>query len=387
MKSGTAEEPQKNCRRGMVAPPVPRASVTANFTDSALNRVRLPLSRVTEERRKETRLDVSFQHDLIHGALVGITDRRTSKSYRSSIRIFCDWAGENDIVRLKDLKGRRVEVLNTYSKYLQERGYSSGSVHTLLAPICKALGVPMAKVKKPRRRAGDITKRRLETANLQGRREAQQERFARSVALSKASGARRAELGKLTYRDLMAVDESGYRCVQILGGKHGKDTLQRLTPAQIEICDALLQDAKAAGLPLDSPVLVPAELKNHIDYHSFRADRARQLYDAFRERIATEGRAPIIRELVDRWNAFNPTRDKITIRDDGTIYTRPKSKGKKFVEELQRASHPYWVRQDNRARAIALGRPIEYDRLALLAVSAYELAHWRVDVTVTNYML
>ena len=34
---------------------------------------------------------------------------------------------------------------------------------------------------------------------------------------------------------------------------------------------------------------------------------------------------------------------------------------------------------------IELGKETEYDRLALLAVSVFHLAHWRCDVTVHNY--
>ena len=329
---------------------------------------------------------MSFQHDLIHGALRDITERDTSKSYRRSIRHFCAWAQENGIERLKDLKGRKRDVLNQYSKHLQELGYAPGSINTMLTPVCKALDMPMSKVDKPRRRAGAITKRRVATANLQGKREAQQERFARSVLLAKVVGARRAELGRLTYRDLMAVDESGYRCVQVISGKHGKDTLQRLTPAQIAICDDLVHTAKTAGLSLDDRVLTPKELKNHIDYHSRRADRGRELYAMYNERIEKEWTEPLIREMVDRWNAFNKARDRIEIKDDGTPYTRPGSKAKDFVEELKRPSM-YTLRKDNRVRALELGRPVSYNRLALLAISVFELSHWRVDSTVTYYML
>ena len=32
------------------------------------------------------------------------------------------------------------------------------------------------------------------------------------------------------------------------------------------------------------------------------------------------------------------------------------------------------------------GRAVAYDRLALMAVSVFHLAHWRAEVTVKNYM-
>ena len=37
--------------------------------------------------------------------------------------------------------------------------------------------------------------------------------------------------------------------------------------------------------------------------------------------------------------------------------------------------------------ARAAGVPTEYSRLALLAVSVFHLSHWRLDVTVTNYLI
>ena len=50
-------------------------------------------------------------------------------------------------------------------------------------------------------------------------------------------------------------------------------------------------------------------------------------------------------------------------------------------------SGTYWLRGANRALALELGRPVGYDRLALLAVSVFCLSHWRHDVTIANYLL
>ena len=33
-----------------------------------------------------------------------------------------------------------------------------------------------------------------------------------------------------------------------------------------------------------------------------------------------------------------------------------------------------------------VGRPTEYDRVALMCVSVWHLSHWRLDVTVDHYM-
>lgn len=47
----------------------------------------------------------------------------------------------------------------------------------------------------------------------------------------------------------------------------------------------------------------------------------------------------------------------------------------------------YKLRGGNLQKAISEGKPTEYNRLALMAVSVLHLSHWRLDVTVTNYMI
>ena len=331
---------------------------------------------------------MSLKHDIAHQALSGITDRDTSKNYRASVADFCGWLKtEYGIKNIKALKGKRIEIINKYSEYLQERGYSSGTVHTYLAPICKGLGIQMQQIDKPKRRAGDIIKRRIETANLRGRREAQLDRYARSVALSKATGARRTELAEMTYADLMHTDESGYRCAVIWDGKGGKTTMQRLTPQQIEICDGLIEQAKASGISLDQHVLVQYEISDHISYHTYRAERAAAAYSLYVDRIAANGKEQLIRELIKRWNTLNADKDRIYVRSNGSLATAKGSRAKNYIKTLRDAEKPYHLRGDNRVRALAASRPVKYNRLALLAVSVFELAHWRVDVTVTDYML
>jgi hypothetical protein len=48
---------------------------------------------------------------------------------------------------------------------------------------------------------------------------------------------------------------------------------------------------------------------------------------------------------------------------------------------------PYKLRGDNLSKALASGSPTEYNRLALMCVSVLHLSHWRLDVTVTNYVV
>ena len=52
---------------------------------------------------------------------------------------------------------------------------------------------------------------------------------------------------------------------------------------------------------------------------------------------------------------------------------------------MRRINSPYICRGSIRRNMMQNGRPIRYDRLALMAVSVFHLAHWRADVTVAHY--
>ena len=47
----------------------------------------------------------------------------------------------------------------------------------------------------------------------------------------------------------------------------------------------------------------------------------------------------------------------------------------------------YKLRGETKRLAELHGLPVSYDRLAVMAVSIYHLAHWRLDVTVDNYLI
>ena len=72
------------------------------------------------------------------------------------------------------------------------------------------------------------------------------------------------------------------------------------------------------------------------------------------------------RELAAQWHCINKKyRDKL--------------------EPLSNFDKPYILRDKNRVLAIAQGKPIVLDRLALRAVSIKHLAHWGDKVTVQSY--
>ena len=84
------------------------------------------------------------------------------------------------------------------------------------------------------------------------------------------------------------------------------------------------------------------------------------------QRIELEGREKLAEEIRARWAEYNSAREW----KDSVIREKP-----------------YYIRGKNKELAIAHGLPLVYDRLALMAVSVFHLSHWRLDVTVSNYLL
>lgn len=109
-----------------------------------------------------------------------------------------------------------------------------------------------------------------------------------------------------------------------------------------------------------------AELDNKIDLHHLRAVQAQRAYRYYADRLHREPeyRKQLESEIKARWQKYNNRRWK-----------------QREFEGL------YKLRGTNRQLAQKLGKPTEYDRLAVLATSVFHLSHWRCDVTVSNYLL
>ena len=67
-------------------------------------------------------------------------------------------------------------------------------------------------------------------------------------------------------------------------------------------------------------------------------------------------------------------------------FHRPGDSNKRFLHDIMN-EEPYRLRGENRQKAIEQDKETEYNRLALMMVSVFHLSHWRLDVTVTNYLI
>lgn len=297
-----------------------------------------------------------------------ISDRDTIHSYKSAINRFCSWAKEEGISREQVLASPR-EYLQAYTNHLAESGLSKASIHTYIAAPCKGLHIPMQHISKPQRSADDITRSRGDR-NPQGQREALNPRFERLVRFQEITGLRRAELEALRGEDLRMRDGKMY--VVARQGKGGKEQWQRILPKDAEVVQRTF-----SGIKKDDRVFTPGEMKNKIDLHQMHAMHAKECYDYYATRIKEDPayREQLREELKQYYQEHHNPNGEIDLKGY-----------EDFCRDMQRNEGMYQMRGESRKLAEEHERPTDYDRVALMAVSALHLAHWRLDVTVINYL-
>ncbi len=322
---------------------------------------------ITKERVSMRKRENSVQYEMCKTALKNITNDHTINTYKHRIKDFAEWVkGEYKVNKPSVAQERAVELVQAYEKYLESKErYTPATIHGYLAPVCTGLQISLADIEKPKRTSDTIIRGRNPNANPQGRREAQMEKYKPLVDLQRATGFRRAELGKLRGRDLQK-DESGYTCIHVKG-KHGKEQLQRILPEDLQGVLAAFKNVQPNQLVLSQEIM-----DNKINLHAMRADQGYRTYQYYKDKLEKDPgyRRQCQKELAMRYRSCIP---------EGHDY-------KKFAREIL-SSTPYKLRGKNREKAIKTGRPTEYNRLALMMVSVFHLSHWRLDVTVTNYIL
>ena len=304
------------------------------------------------------------------GSLKGITDNDSVKTYNFGTKKFTKWAETQGVKHVEDLKTEedRIAFVQRYQKYLDDRGYTPSTVHTYLAPVCKGLGFSMAKIKKKKRTAGYLKRSRDPIANLQGKREATLDKYQRLIKAQKAIGVRRSELGELIGADLIENDKKELY-VRILKGKGGKYQLQRILPEDEEIIRKIWE-----GIGQNQKVFSQEEINNKIDLHEIRREHGMKAYNYYLDNINnTPGfKEELQKDLCRRyWKYSKKHHNKEALV--------------KWANEIVYNETPYKLRGENKDKAINAGAPTTYNRLALIAISVYQLSHWRLDVSAVNY--
>lgn len=294
----------------------------------------------------------------------------TAKQYKRDLQRFSDFCRiELKIREVKDLpdgKSGIISLLNAYSDRLSAEGKSAATVHTYLAPVCRGFGVNMKEIDKPKRQAVEVSKsRQADICNSQGQAEKLDPRNARLVDAAERIGIRRAEYARLNGMSY-GRDICGQDCVTVRG-KGGKIQHQRILPEDREAVKKLFD---GSGRKLFSP----DEMNNKIDLHGIRREHAQRAYAYYVDQIRQGKGDQLRQELVQTFKAYHYDGDN-------------EKRVSRFLADIDRSGGVYRLRGENTDRARTQGQERQFDRLALMCVSVWHLAHWRLDVTVRHYML
>ncbi|HFR3838400.1 TPA: hypothetical protein ACHWCB_001796 [Streptococcus suis] len=194
------------------------------------------------------------------------------------------------------------------------------------------------------------------------------------MKFQKVVGIRRNELKNLTGQDLK-IDKYGNCYIFVKRGKGGKKQMQYILPKDVELVKQTF-----SGIDVNEPVFTEEEMNNQINLHALRAQHARDSYFYYLNRIRQN---PNIKQalknlLITHWEEGH---QKLK-NESNKQYERQR---RNFIYDLR--DELYILRGTNKSKALASGMPIAYNRLALMAVSVLNLSHWRLSVTVTNYIL
>lgn len=307
---------------------------------------------------------------LFQKATEDTTNKRVVAQYKRDIQRFSDFCrSEYKIREVKDLpedKSGLVGLVNAYVDRLSSEGKSAATIHTYIAPVCRGFGVNMKEVDKPRRDALEVQKsRQADICNRQGQAEKADPRNARLVNAAERIGIRRAEYARLP-GTAYGKDICGQDCVTVRG-KGGKIQHQRILPEDREAVKSLFDGS-------GRKIFTQDEMNNKIDLHGIRREHAQKCYAYYVDQIR-QGKGDQLRgELIATFKAYHYDGDN------------PKRIAR-FLGDIDRSGGIYVTRGENTDRARTNGSDGKYDRLALMCVSVWHLAHWRLDVTVRHYML
>lgn len=258
------------------------------------------------------------------------------------------------------------QYIQDYVTFLAAKGLSASTIHTYLAGICYAFGINLADIKKPPRITAQNQRSRGQKPS-DSRNDTQRDISPRLYDFAAAVGCRRAEYAALRQNDLV-MDVNGHLCVLIRRGKGGKKQYQRILPEDIDLVKTYFDGS-------DGFVFTKAEIQNKLDLHALRANQARKAYAYYHGRLQNEPeyRAILLEEIKRTWDA-----------DDSERVEKGWQKKRWRQDQVE---GEYKLRGETKRLAEQHGLPIAYDRLAVMAVSIYHLAHWRLDVTVDNYLI
>lgn len=267
-----------------------------------------------------------------------------------------------------------IPALNAYIKMELEPNYASSSVKTYSGYIINGYGFSAKRIDRPKVSVADVQRGRGDTAD-RAKQQMADPKYRDFIEAAKHIGIRKDELCHLQGRDL--VEYKGHLCVHVIKGKGGKEQYQRILPSHEQAVRDLFanKDRKEHLFAKDTK-------DNVINTHQYRREVAQEAYDYYKGIVSdSEASKGLYKALLAYWKDMHPKSDYGSHKAYKDAYNR-------YREDIfSRGGGEYRLRGANKERAKELGLPVVYNRLALAAVSAFHLSHWRLDVTVQNYMM
>lgn len=294
------------------------------------------------------------EHKYIHS-------QGTLTTYLQQVDLFAGWLKAHG-VKSRAKEAEAVSHIQEYLDDLEAQGKRPATIHTAAAAVCKALGQRMEDFRKPLRTAAPA-KGRKTAPSMEGRHDGDMDdpRYQRLVSFAQVVGLRRAEYAQLRGRNLVVRDGKHY--VHVSKGKGGREQWQLIDEMDVPVVQACFR-----GIKPDELVFQKEDLTNKLNLHKLRREQAQEMYARY----------------VDRMEDNPAYREELTQEIKETFAAAGKDWRKN--KDMQRLHIPYHTRKAVRADMRGKGRAVRYDRVALMAVSVFHLAHWRADVTVANYM-
>ena len=260
--------------------------------------------------------------------------------------------------------------------HLDQSGMAKSTQHTMVAGCCCGLQIPSDGICR-HGTAMDKTKSLGRSERAQAARE--KESNADIVRFQSMVGGRRAALGRLTGADF-GYDRSGNACVIFRQDKGGKDQYQVIMEKHIAAVKAYFDRCKPNERLF-------GKIDHDLDLHGLRAEHSRRMYQHYHSGLCAtpQGREQLRQQLWARYT--DPEigcKAWLIAKEKGD---RSKMHKLEYRFRQQMADGTYYLRGANRQAAIERGRPVAYDRLAVLACSVFSLSHWRLDIAAKSYLI
>lgn len=258
------------------------------------------------------------------------------------------------------------EYIREWKDHLQERGLRSETIHGYIDHLGVVYGVSggqfgLGRSAEPVKGRSDRSERDL--------RDRDNEKYSDFSKLAEMTGLRRSEIGQIRY-DSFYRKEDGYYYLQVTG-KGGREQEQRILHEHDRYVERYLEERS------HERICTEEQCRNHINVHADRRDLAQKAYREYKTMCETkEGRISVFNELKRQFDErYDRNGSGRTWRDNPDMRILEKN-----LESI------YKCRGEQKEEFESQGKSAEFDRLPLLAVSVFHLAHWRCDVTVQNYM-